>query len=232
MMCRRSVLPSAIAFALLFAVPAVARQEMMTYQMVLFRSVPGRQPPAGDAASMQKAHLENLTRLNKARVNVLFGPFQDHPDDLEGLAILDVKDADAARAALADDPFVKGGFMTLDVKAWYGPRGWFGEPTEPHTPEPLIFGFLMRAASPPAIPAEEATKIQQGHLAYMDELHKQGKLLAAGPFGGTTDFRGIVIYRVPTVADAQALAANDPAVKAGRLRIDARRWMTFKGMLK
>jgi uncharacterized protein YciI len=163
---------------------------------------------------------------------VLFGPFEDHPDTLEGIAILDVKDADAARAALSDDPFVKGGYMTLEVKPWYGPRGWFAVPSEPYQPEPLVFGFLMRTASPPALPADEAAKIQQGHLAYMGELHKQGSLVAAGPFGDDTNYRGIVIYRVAGVAEAQALAANDPAVKAGRLRLDARRWMTFKGILR
>jgi hypothetical protein len=44
--------------------------------------------------------------------------------------------------------------------------------------------------------------------------------------------RGIVLYRVATVDEAKQLAAGDPAVKAGRLVIDARPWMTFKGMLK
>src|SRR5262245_19916842 len=108
-----------VAIALSTA-PAAARQEMMTYQMVLLRSVPGRPVPAADAPVMQQAHLANLITLNKARVNVLFGPFQDHPDTLEGIVILDVKDADAARAALADDPFVKGGYMSVEIKPWMG----------------------------------------------------------------------------------------------------------------
>jgi hypothetical protein len=47
-----------------------------------------------------------------------------------------------------------------------------------------------------------------------------------------TPSRGIVIYRVDTVAQAQELAAGDPAVKAGRLKLEARPWMTFKGMLR
>ena len=55
-----------------------------------------------------------------------------------------------------------------------------------------------------------------------------------GLLGGRRDgdLRGIVVYRVATVEEARALAASDPAVKAGRLRLDARRWMTFKGLLK
>jgi hypothetical protein len=37
---------------------------------------------------------------------------------------------------------------------------------------------------------------------------------------------------VKSVEEAKQLAAQDPAVKAGRLVIDARPWMTFKGILK
>ncbi|HUQ95525.1 MAG TPA: YciI family protein, partial [Bryobacteraceae bacterium] len=67
--------------------------------------------------------------------------------------------------------------------------------------------------------------------------HKQGKLVMAGPFmpgpsGDAGDWRGIVVYRVGSVAEAQQLAANDPAAKAGRLAIEARPWMTLKGILK
>jgi uncharacterized protein len=79
---------------------------------------------------------------------------------------------------------------------------------------------------------EQRQELQKGHLAYMGELNKQGKLVMAGPFMEDGDWRGVVVYRVGSVADAQALAANDPAVKAGRLAIEARSWMTLKGILK
>jgi uncharacterized protein YciI len=168
--------------------------------------------------------------LNKARTNLLFGPFLDQ-GDLRGIAILDVADADAARQAFAADPYVQGGQMTVEIHPWMGPRGWFAPPGEPHTPEPLVFGFLKRGTNT-SMPPAEAQAIQKAHLAYMDQLHGQGKLVAAGPFADNTDLRGIVIYRVASVEDAKALAAGDPAVKAGRLVIDARPWMTFKGILK
>ncbi|SRR5688572_18117088 len=223
-----------LVMSLIGLVAAGVSQEpqMMTYQMALLRRVPDKQPSAAEAPALQQAHLAHLVKLHKDGVNVLFGPFLDQPDGLEGLCILDVKDADAARAALNDDPFVKAGYMAVDVLPWFGPKGWFQKAGEPHTPEPFVFGFLMRATPAAPVPAADAAAIQRGHLGYMDELHKQGKLVAAGPFGGGGDRRGIVIYRVATVAEAQALAANDPAVKAGLLRIDARRWMTFKGILK
>lgn len=225
----RRILPTLALFLVLAAIPAQA-QEMMTYQMVFFRAGPNQKLSAADSKTMLDAHLARLAKLNSDRINVLYGPFQDN-GDLRGIAILDVPSADAARAHLADDPFVKAGHMVLEVKPWMGPRGWFNPPSQPPTPEHFVFGFLMRGTSTSQSP-DEAQAIQKGHLAYMDELHTQGKLVAAGPFADNTDYRGIVIYRVSDVEEAKQLAAGDPAVKAGRLRIDARPWMTFKGILK
>lgn len=228
---RRStaVVLTALVFALLVQL-SFAQNQMMTYQMVFLRAGPNTSAPPADLEKMQREHLAHLTKLNKERINLLYGPFLDK-GDLRGIAILDVKDADAAKHAFAEDPFVKSGHMVVDVKPWYGPRGWFSLPSDPPTPENLILGFLMRG-SQTSQPAAEAQEIQKGHLAYMDGLHKQGKLVAAGPFGDNSDMRGLVIYRVGSLDEAKQLAAGDPAVKAGRLVIEAHPWMTFKGILK
>jgi hypothetical protein len=55
--------------------------------------------------------------------------------------------------------------------------------------------------------------------------------LRAG-FLDDTASRGIVIYRVRDVAEAMALAADDPVVKAGRLVLEAYPWMTLREILK
>jgi uncharacterized protein YciI len=205
--------------------------KMKKYQMVFFRKGPNTNAPAGEAAKIQAAHLEELIQLNLTRTNLLFGPFRDDTD-LRGIAVLDVPDAEAARQTLANDPYVKSGQLRLEVKPWLSETNVFGLPEKPHMPENLIFGFLMRGTNRTSLPAEESQKIQRGHLDYMTSLHQQGKLIAAGPFMDNTDMRGLVIYRVATIAEASELAAGDPAVKAGRLVIDARPWMTFKGILK
>jgi len=204
---------------------------MKTYQMVFFRKGPNTNLPAADMATMQQAHLDGLLKPDLARTNGLFGPFPDDPA-LRSIAVLYVPDAASARAALANDPYVKSGHMVVDVKPWLSETNVFASPEKPHTPEKLVFGFLMRGTNRVQLPAEESKSIQAGHLAYMTELYKQGKLIAAGPFMEASDMRGVVVYRVATVEAAKQLAASDPAVKAGRLVIDARPWMTFKGMLK
>jgi len=209
---------------------------MMTYQMVLLKKGPTAPPSAPDVQKkMQDEHLAGLAELNRKRINLIYGPMLDG-GDLQGVAILDVPDADAAKNAFANDPFVKAGVMVPEVHPWMGPKGWFSTPpsydvSNPSNLEPFIFGFLVRGTNASPDPST-AAEIQKGHLAYMSSLHEQGKLPAAGPFADQGRLRGIVIYRVKDVAEAMTLAAEDPAVKAGRLLLEAHQWMTFKGILK
>jgi uncharacterized protein YciI len=67
---------------------------------------------------------------------------------------------------------------------------------------------------------EEAAEIQKGHLAHLSKLGEDKKICMAGPFGDDTALRGIVIYNTPTVEEAEKLANEDPAVKAGRLIVE------------
>jgi uncharacterized protein YciI len=228
-----------VLVSLLAGAPHAAQEpavEMMTYQMVFLKKGPNAPPATPEAQKkMQDDHLAALADLNRKRVNLLYGPVLEDVE-LRGIAILDVPTAAAATQAFADDPFVKAGVMTVEVRPWYGPKNWFHLPgsydvTTPAALDPLILGFLVRGPNTSQDKAA-AAEIQKGHLAYMDALHKKGTLLVAGPFGDTLPARGLVIYRVKTVAEAQALAAEDPAVKAGRLVLEAHPWMTFKGILK
>ena len=213
-----------------------APMQMMTYQLVLLKRGP-TPPPADPAAqkAMQDQHLAMLADQNRQGINVVYGPILADLD-IRGIGVLAVPSADAAKAQFAADPFVKAGIMTPEVYGWMGPKGWFHAPvsydvTNPANLEPLVFGFLVRGTTPSQDKAT-ADALQKAHLEYMDALHKQGKLVMAGPLVNAGEKRGVVVYRVKDVAEAKALAAEDPAVKAGRLTLEAYPWMTFKGILK
>jgi|SRR5829696_4841394 len=226
-----------LALLLVLSPPAQdAALAMKTYQMVLLKK--GPTPPPADAADnkkMQDEHLARLADLNRKRINIIYGPVLADAD-LRGIALLAVATADEAREHFAADPFVKAGVMTVEVRAWMGPADWFHAPvsydvSNPANLEPLVFGFLVRgAASAQDTAAVDA--LQKAHLEYMDALHKQGKLVMAGPFRDHAAARGVVVYRVKDVPEAKALAAEDPMVKAGRLTLEAYPWMTFRGILK
>ena len=105
-----------------------------------------------------------------------------------------------------------------------------GEPPPRHEMRMYVVGFLWRAGSPADLPEERLDEIQRQHLAYMARLREEGKLILAGPFGDDTDLRGICVYDVTTVAEAEALGGADPAVLAGRLRFEYHPWYSAKGI--
>ncbi len=62
----------------------------------------------------------------------------------------------------------------------------------------------------------ERAEIFKGHFANMGRLAKDGKLVLAGPFSDPEKVkRGLYIFNVKTVEEAQALVMTDPAVVAG-----------------
>jgi uncharacterized protein YciI len=71
---------------------------------------------------------------------------------------------------------------------------------------------------------EEARKLQAGHMANINRLAAEGKLVLAGPFADSGPLRGIYIFDVATVAEAEALTRTDPAIQAGSLVMELRPW--------
>lgn len=80
----------------------------------------------------------------------------------------------------------------------------------------------------------EAAAIQKAHLDRIGEIAGEGKMILAGPFGpqeGVDDpLIGLFLYTVTTREEAEALAASDPAVAAGRLRVEIVEWWGVSGI--
>ncbi len=66
------------------------------------------------------------------------------------------------------------------------------------------------------IKGKERDDIFAGHFANIGRLAEEGKLVVAGPFEkNDRTYRGLYIFNVATIADAEKLVVLDPAVKAG-----------------
>jgi len=76
----------------------------------------------------------------------------------------------------------------------------------------------------------ETEAIQKGHLDNITRLSNEGKLILAGPFMDGKDLRGIFVMSTETMEEAQALCNSDPAVKAGRLKVEIKPWFSAKGI--
>lgn len=77
----------------------------------------------------------------------------------------------------------------------------------------------------------EVERLQAAHLAYGQNLREAGKLVLNGPLLDNGDLRGIGIFRVGSLEEAQALSDADPAVQAGRLVSELHPWMIHRGVL-
>ena len=73
-------------------------------------------------------------------------------------------------------------------------------------------------------PREEAQKLQAAHRDNIRRLAAEGKLVLAGPFADDGVLRGIYIFDVATVAEAEALTRTDPAIQAGQLVMELHPW--------
>ncbi len=70
----------------------------------------------------------------------------------------------------------------------------------------------------------KAAALQKAHLENIGRLAEEGKLVLAGPFFGNDDLRGIYIFNVETVAEAEALTNTDPAIQSGSLVMELKEW--------
>lgn len=72
---------------------------------------------------------------------------------------------------------------------------------------------------------EQKQQIFAGHMANMQRLAAERKLLIAGPFGQPRDksWRGIFVLDAATPEEARQLAATDPGVASGEFSIEVRR---------
>ncbi len=103
----------------------------------------------------------------------------------------------------------------------------------PFEMESVQLVLLMRAPTWKKLPPEEAEALQKKHLAHLTAMAESGRIVVAGPFSDQADpaYRGACVYRVGSVAEARALAEEDPIVKAGQLRVEAMTWFYGKGYM-
>jgi uncharacterized protein len=104
------------------------------------------------------------------------------------------------------------------------------EPEEKWEMTTYQVAFLKRGPNWTPAETEETKAIQAGHMENIRRMGASGKLLIAGPFEDGGDLRGMFIFRVETLEEAKALAEQDPAVKAGRLRLEWHPWFAAKNV--
>lgn len=74
---------------------------------------------------------------------------------------------------------------------------------------------ILKTGSNTTATKEEKAKLFEGHMANINKLAAEGKLVIAGPFmKNDRNYRGVFVFNVSTIEEANALVETDPAVKA------------------
>jgi uncharacterized protein len=88
-----------------------------------------------------------------------------------------------------------------------------------------VFCILRTGPEDATVQGEERKAIFEGHFANIGRLAEEGKLAVAGPFGkNDRSYRGLYIFNVATVEEAERLVMLDPAVEAGVLVAELTPW--------
>ena len=93
-----------------------------------------------------------------------------------------------------------------------------------------VMALLKRGPNRDQSP-EEAQALQRAHMSNIRRLAEEGKLILAGPFLDDGDLRGIYIFNVTSVKEAEELTKTDPAVQAGSLLMELHPWYGSAGLM-
>lgn len=204
--------------------------KLVEFQMALLKRGPKwtgeNNSQTKELESAQNVYAASLFESGKA---VIAGRFDDD-GEIRGVYILRAKSAAEAKEWAENSPVVKSGHIVAEMHPWWA-EDVMKKTTTPEKFTRAYFGFLTRGDkwTPEKTPATE--ELQKAHLANIVRLAELKKLVVAGPFGDNTPLRGIFVFRVASIDEARELAATDPAVQAGRLKIEMHPWVVPEGIL-
>jgi uncharacterized protein YciI len=204
--------------------------KLVQFYMGLLKKGPGWEAAhTGEHAELHQKHVAYVMSLIESGKAMIAGPLTDDKD-LRGVYIFRAQSADEAKAWATADPAVAAGHLLVELHPWWS-ADVLKRAASTTKMETAYLGFLTRGPkwTPEKTPATE--ELQKAHLANINRLAEMKKLVVAGPFGDDGNLRGIFVFRVASLEEAQALGATDPAVKAGRLAIDFHPWQVPEGIL-
>jgi uncharacterized protein YciI len=205
---------------------------MVQFQMALLNKGPKW---AGTAEQQRgqilQQHFANVLSLLDTGKAVVAGPMADDTD-LAGIVVLRASSAAEAKTWIDADPAVKAGLFVAEMHPWWS-EDIFKKANSPLKLSPVYLGFLKKGPNRKEGDGQntEVQELQKAHLANIIRLAGLKKIVAAGPFGDDGNLRGIFVFRVASLQEAQALSATDPMVKIGRLTIELHPWQVPEGLI-
>ncbi|HSP62224.1 MAG TPA: YciI family protein [Pyrinomonadaceae bacterium] len=204
--------------------------KLVQFQMALLKQ--GPKPAALQSSEAWNIHTRvdaYQAAMSWSRRAVITGTLGGDSDIL-AVAIFRAQSADEVRTWT--DPATKTGEFVLEMHPWWS-EDIFKKANSPIKLETVYLGFLKKGPNrkdgDDQVP--EIQELQKAHIANINRLAGLKKLIVAGPFGDDGVLRGIFVFRVSSLAEAQELCATDPMIKIDRLRVELHPWNVPEGVL-
>src|SRR5437660_1866428 len=207
------------------------QHKMVQFQMAILKKGPEWTTMKPDLRNqIMSQHRDSVVALLNSGKIVIAGPFSDDTD-AAGIFVLRVSAAEA-RTLVDADPAVKARLMTAEMHPWYS-EDIFQKASVPLKFDSVYVGFLKKGPNRKDGDDKDPQiqELQKAHIANIERLAGLKKLVVAGPFGDEGELRGIFVFRVGSLKEAQDLAATDPMIKIDRLRLELHPWSVPAGVL-
>jgi uncharacterized protein len=206
---------------------------LVQFHMALLKKGPEWETtPAAERNQILQRHVAYVVSMLDSGKAVVTGPMGDDTV-LVGIFILRAQSAEEAKTWVDADPSVKAGLFAAEMHPWWSEDIFKKPNTSPIKLETVYLGFLKKGPNrkdgDDKVP--EIQELQKAHIANIKRLAKLGKLVVAGPFGDDGVLRGIFVFRVGSLAEAQELCATDPMIKINRLAVELHPWNVPEGVL-
>ena len=176
-------------------------------------------------------HFAKVMSLLSSGKAVIAGPMGDGTAPA-GIFILRAASAEEAKGWVDADPAVQAGLFAIEMHPWFS-QDIFKQANLPLKLGTVYLGFLKKGPNRKEGDGEtpEVQELQKAHIANINRLAALKKLIVAGPFGDEGNLRGIFVFRVGSLQEAQDLCATDPMIKIGRLVVELHPWRVPEGVL-
>lgn len=208
------------------------KSRLVQFHMAILKKGPkwtGARTP--ETQKILHQHLINVLALLDSGKAVAAGPFGDE-SDLAGIFILRAPSAAEAKAWVDADPAVEAGLFVAEIQPWWS-EDIFKKRNSPLQMNTLYFAFLKKGPNRKEGDDKnpEIQELQKAHIANINRLAATRKLVVAGPFGDDGELRGIFVFRVGSLTEAQELCDTDPMIKIGRLTVELHPWQLPEGVI-
>ena len=233
----RKLILSISVLALLLVAPLAAQKQEPPHKLVQFQMAVFKKAPKWAATSdaergrIFQEHLASVISMYESGKMIMAGPFADNTD-LVGIFIMRATSAGEAKTWVDADPAVKAGLMLPEMHPWWS-EDIFKKASTPLRMSTVYFAFLKKGPNRKEGDDKnpEIQELQKEHIANIQRLAKLGKLVVAGPFGDDTELRGIFVFRVASLKEAEDLCATDPMIKINRLAVELHPWKVPEDVL-